>query len=82
MIISKEIKPDYYKVKAIQAVANPNSVREMGVFIGMCSYYRRIIPDFSLRTESLINLTREYAFFPVGRYMSGSIWPTKEDAFI
>jgi len=62
-ISSKGIQPDYDKVKAIQAVVNPSTVREVRGFIGMCSYYRRFIPDFSSIAEPLINLTRKYARF-------------------
>ena len=41
----------------------PTCVREVRSFIGMCSYYRRFIPNFSEIAEPIINLTRKYAKF-------------------
>ena len=38
-------------------------VREVRSFIGMCSYYRRFIPNFSEIAEPIISLTRKYARF-------------------
>ena len=57
------IKPDPKKVEAIQSIAVPTSVREVRGFIGMCSYYRRFIPNFSEIAEPIISLTRKYAKF-------------------
>ena len=57
------IQADPEKVKAIQAISSPSTVREVRAFIGMCSYYRRFIPDFSSITAPLIHLTRKYARF-------------------
>ena len=65
-ISSKGIQPDYHKVKSIKAVTNPSTVREVRGFIGMCSYYRRFIPDFSDIAEPLIKLTRKYSRFQWG----------------
>ena len=57
------IQPDPDKVTAIQTVAAPKTVRQVRGFIGMCSYYRRFIPNFSSIAEPLINLTRKWAKF-------------------
>ena len=62
-ISDKGIQPDHDKVKAIQAVSTPTTVRQVRGFIGMCSYYRRFIPGFSGLAEPLIRLTRKYARF-------------------
>ena len=63
-IIDKEgVKPDPKKVEAIRQLPAPTSVREIRGFIGMCSYYRRFIPNFSQIAEPLIDLTRKYAKF-------------------
>ena len=58
-ISNKGIQPDPEKVRAIEAVQPPKTVREVRGFLGMCSYYRRFIPEFSSIAESLTNLTRK-----------------------
>ena len=57
------IKPDQLKVEAIRTLPVPTCVREVRSFIGMCSYYRRFIPNFSQIAEPIIALTRKYAHF-------------------
>ena len=57
------IKPDEKKVKAIRSLPVPTCVKEVRSFIGMCSYYRRLIPNFSQKAEPIIALTRKYAHF-------------------
>ena len=63
-VISEEgIKPDQKKVETIRSLPVPTCVREVRSFIGMCSYYRRFIPNFSQIAEPIIALTRKYAHF-------------------
>ena len=63
-MISKDgIKPDSKKVEAIRDLPEPKSVLEIRGFIGMCSYYRRFVPNFSKIAEPLIDLTKKYARF-------------------
>ena len=57
------IKPDPKKVEAIAPVSAPTCVREVRGFIGMCSYYRRFIPNFSEIAEPIIALTKKYSKF-------------------
>ena len=59
----KGISPDPAKVEAIQSLPTPTCVREVQSFIGMCSYYRWFIPNFSEIAEPIIALTRKYARF-------------------
>jgi len=56
-------KPDPDKVKAIRTVPPPKSVKEVRSFIGMCGFYRRIVPNFSEIARPLIELTKKYARF-------------------
>ena len=57
-VISEEgIKPDEKKIEAIKSLPVPTCVREIRSFIGMCSYYRRFIPNFSQIAEPIIPLT-------------------------
>ena len=57
------IKPDQLKVEAIKTLPVPTCVREVRSFIGICSYYRRFIPNFSQIAEPIIALTRKYVHF-------------------
>lgn len=57
------IKPDLGKVQVIRDLPTPISVRDVRAFIGMCLYYRRIIPNFSRIAEPMIALTHKYARF-------------------
>lgn len=50
-------------MEAITKLPAPTTVREARGFLGMCSYYRRFIPNFSKIAEQLIDLTRKYARF-------------------
>ena len=61
-VISEDgIQPDQKKVEAIRGLPAPTCVREVRSFIGMCSYYRRFIPNFSQIAEPIVALTRKYA---------------------
>ena len=63
VISEEEIKPDEKKIEAMKSLPVPTCVREVRSFIGMCSYYRRFIPNFSQIAEPIIALTRKYAHF-------------------
>ena len=63
-IIGKDgIKPDPKKVEAIRSLPIPTCVREVRSFIGMSSYYRRFIPNFSEIAEPIISLTKKHAHY-------------------
>ena len=57
------IMTDPDKVQVIKNMNPPCCVREVRSFIGMCSYYRRFIPNLSAKAKPLINLTRKFAKF-------------------
>ena len=63
-IIGKDgIKPDPKKVEAIRSLPIPTCVREVRSFIGLSSYYRRFIPNFSEIAEPIIALTKKHAHY-------------------
>ena len=35
------------KVKAVREYPNPTNVREISAFLGLCSFYRRQVPNFA-----------------------------------
>lgn len=57
------IRPDPKKVEAIRSLPVPTCVREVRSFVGMSSYYRRFIPNFSEIAEPIIALTKKHAHF-------------------
>lgn len=61
IIDKRGVRPDPDKVAAIRSLPSPTSVREVRSFIGMCSYYRRYVPNFSKIAEPLVSFTKKYA---------------------
>jgi hypothetical protein len=57
------IRPDSKKVEVIRSLSAPNTVKGVRSFIGMCSYYRQFIPNFSKIVEPLVSLTKKYTMF-------------------
>ena len=63
-VVSKNgVSPQPDKVKAIRALKPPTTVKQTRSFLGMCSFYRRFIPNFAEISRPLIELTRKYARF-------------------
>ena len=63
-IITKNgIKPDDEKIKVIQKLERPQTVKGVRAFIGMTSYYRRYIPSYAKIAEPLTQLTRKHVTF-------------------
>ena len=57
------IKPDPDKVSVIKQLRVPNTVREIRSVVGMASYYRKFIPNFSDVVKPLTELTKKNAKF-------------------
>ncbi|UYV75794.1 hypothetical protein LAZ67_13001373, partial [Cordylochernes scorpioides] len=57
------IKPAEYNIKAVRDFPQPKKVKEVQSFLGMCSYYRKFIKDFSLIADPLKGLIRKNAQF-------------------
>ncbi|UYV64718.1 hypothetical protein LAZ67_3001747 [Cordylochernes scorpioides] len=67
------IKPAEYNIKAVRDFPQPKKAKEVQSFLGMCSYYRKCIKDFSLIADPLTSLIRKNVQF---------IWTGKqEEAF-
>ena len=63
IVDNKGIWPDPEKIKVMRAMLSPENVREVWGFLGMHSYYRCFIPNFSEIVIPLIKLTRKYPEF-------------------
>ena len=57
------ISPDAEKVKAVQAFPTPLDLKSLRSFLGLASYYRRFIPQFSAIASPLHALTKKNAEF-------------------
>ena len=51
------------KVKVMRWMLPPTCLWDIRSFIGICSYYRRFIPNFSAIAKLLIRLTKKFAKF-------------------
>jgi hypothetical protein len=58
-VLGKEgVKPNPEKVKAVENYPVPKSVNEFGHFLGLASFYRRMIPRYADKAKPLTELTR------------------------
>ncbi|UYV71884.1 K02A2.6-like [Cordylochernes scorpioides] len=57
------IKPAEYNIKAVRDFPQPKKAKEVQSFLGMCSYYRKFIKDFSLIADPLTSLIRKKCHF-------------------
>lgn len=57
------IRPDPSKVSAIKNMHPPTTVKDVRSFVGMASYYRSFIEDFSKVVQPITELTRKHVKF-------------------
>ena len=58
-VSAEGVQPSPDKVKAVVEWPIPQSVRDVRGFLGLASFYRRFIKQFSLKARPLTDLTRE-----------------------
>ncbi len=63
MFLSDGILPDQDKIKVIQELTSPTSVKGVRSSIGMTSYYRHYIPDYAKIAYPLTRLTQKHVPF-------------------
>ncbi|CAF3677799.1 unnamed protein product [Rotaria socialis] len=63
IINSEGVKIDPSKTAAIESYPRPQTVKQCRRFIGMTSYYRRFIPNFSELSAPITDLTKKNAKF-------------------
>ena len=63
VISNQGIEPDPDKIKIIRELKPPQTVRQVRSLVGMASYYRRFIPNFSDIARPLTLLTHKHARF-------------------
>ena len=63
VVDSQGLRVDPEKVEAILNVKPPTNATEIRRFLGMASWYRRFVPNFSTIVAPLTNLTRKHVKF-------------------
>ncbi len=66
VISSKGISTDPEKIKAVHEFPTPRNLRESRSFIGLTSYYRRFVPNFSKIAAPIVGLTKKDVPFEWG----------------
>ncbi|XP_063834919.1 uncharacterized protein LOC135084105 [Ostrinia nubilalis] len=59
IITENGLKPDPKKTKSVQEFPVPKCPKDIKSFLGLISYYRRFIPDFSKLSKPLTNLLKK-----------------------
>ena len=60
------IRPGELKTKAIRDYREPETITEVKSFLGLCSFYRKVIPFFSHLAKPLNQLTRKDSIWSKG----------------
>lgn len=63
VISANGVATDPEKVQAVRSWPTPRTLRELRAFVGLCSYYRRFIPDFAAIARPLHGLTKKNVRF-------------------
>ena len=50
---------DLSKIEAVKSWVRPTNVSEVRIFVGLASYYRRFLKEFSSIASPLTNLTKQ-----------------------
>ena len=72
------VHPDPEKVRAVKEFPIPTDVKSIQSFIGLCSYYRKFIPNFAEIARPLTTLTKTTAPFILGPEEETSLQLLKE----
>ena len=59
VITEDGVKPNPEKIKAVQQFPIPKCPKDIKSFLGLVSYYRRFMPEFSKTSNSLISLLKK-----------------------
>ncbi|XP_057691272.1 uncharacterized protein LOC130915330 [Corythoichthys intestinalis] len=57
------VRPNPALIKDVQQWNPPNNVKELQVFLGLCNYYRKFVPNFAELASPLHNLLKKETVF-------------------
>ena len=78
-VVSNEgIETDPDKISAVKDWPVPDNLTDVRSFVGLCSYYRRFIPDFATIAKPLLVLTEKNSPFKWGSEQENSWLQLKE----
>lgn len=65
-ISNNTIKPNFRGIESVKNFAMPQNVKQVHSFLGLCSYFRRFIQNFSILAKPLYDLIRKNKDFKFG----------------
>ena len=71
LVDQQGVRPNPEKVRAVQDFPRPKDVKSVQSFLGLCSYYRKFIPNFASIAKPLTHLTKSSTPF---------VWKEDEEA--
>lgn len=74
----KGISPNYSNIKSIEEYPIPRNLKELQRFLGMCSYFRKFVQDFSLIAKPLQDLVKKECTFEIGEEQINSFNTLKQ----
>lgn len=66
IVTGESIRPDDKGIQAVKEFPIPKKVRDVQSFLGLCSYFRRFVKDFSIKAKPLYDLVRKDKKFSFG----------------
>ena len=78
VVSSQGIETDPDKISAVRDWPTPQNLTDVRSFVGLCSYYRRFIPDFATIAKPLLVLTEKNVPFKWGTEQENSWLKLKE----
>lgn len=62
VISSEGVATDAGKIEAVKNWPRPRTIKHVGSFLGLTSYYRRFVPHYGTLAKPLVNITKEAGF--------------------
>lgn len=67
IITHKDIRPTNRGLDEVKKFPIPRSIRDVQSFLGLCSYFRKFVENFSIIAKPLYDITRKNVDFQFGK---------------